>query len=158
MTDVTVSLHVDTAAANLSIDEVKTKADAAVQQWRIQRMEIIQGVRETITLISTTMSTYRQFMSVIGAQVDTFYSALIGMTLSTISMLLSLATAAAATGVFATAAVIMGSIAVGLNIILIGKLIAEKEATTGMFSKMGAAVGSAIGEGLSNISPLGGRF
>lgn len=153
---VTIFLDVNTQDANASIEEVEARADAVTKAWRLKRVEIIQSVRETISLISSMISTYQQFMSVIGAQVDPFFSALIGMTLSTISMMLSISASLALTGVGAYAAFIIGGIGIGLNLILMAKLIAEKEATDQTFSKIGRQIGALIGQGLSNMSPLGG--
>ena len=147
--DITVAVH--TEEADASIEATKAKADATVEQWRLDRMEIIQGVRESITLISTMMSSYRQFMSIIGAQVDPFYSALIGMTLSTISMLLSLSAVLALTVVWAPVAVVIASIGIGLQIATLVKLIKDKADTSGTFNNLNNRIAgniARIGKGM----------
>ncbi len=158
MADITITLGVDMTEVNnasVDVDAVKEKSDAVVKEWRLRRMEIIQGVREGITLVSSMMSSYRQFMGIVGAQIDPFFSALISMTLSTISMILSVAAGLAATGVYAWAAGILGSVAIAMNVTLIAKLLIEKEQQTQVFSKMGAQIGASLIAGLSEQTILG---
>jgi hypothetical protein len=131
---VMIMIGVDTSEAENKIDRLMVKADAAVEKAKLDRAVIIQHVREAVTLMSQTWSTYRQFMNLIGAQVDTFYSALIGMTLSTVSMMLSMSAALAATGIGGAAALLIGSIAIGLNVAMISKLLVEKAEAMGMFN------------------------
>jgi len=124
--DVTVGIVVDSVQAQLAIKDIMEQAAAATKEWKTRRAEIISGIRQTMTMISSLMSSFRQAMSLIGEQIDPFFSALIGMVLSTVSMLLSVATGLAATGPIgsAAAAVVLG-IAISLNILTTGKLIAD---------------------------------
>ena len=135
---VTIYIDVDSTDANTSIDDVKEKADAATREWRMRRLEIIQGIRETISLMSQAWGTFRQFVSLVGGQIDPFYGALIGMTLSTISMMLSLASALSTTVVGVPYAIILGAVAIELNVLMMGKLIKDKLDTMSKFSTMKA--------------------
>ena len=146
---------VDTSQAEASIEATKAKADAAVEEWRIRRLEIVQGVREAMTLISTSYATFVQFMQVIGAQIDPFYSALISLALSTVSMMLSISAAMAATVVGIPASVIIGGIAVTLNALLIAKLLYEKALSIEAFNMDKWAIGAAQQSGMGTF---GGGF
>ena len=145
---VSVSLQVETTQTEASITATKEKSDAAVKEWRLRRMEIVQGVREAMTLISTSYSTFTQFMQVIGAQIDPFYSALIGLALSTVSMMLSMSAALAATGVGIPAAVIIGGIAITLNAMLIAKLLYEKAVSIEAFNLEKWSIGASQQSGM----------
>lgn len=130
------TVDVSTAAAEANIERMKAQADAAVQKWRLQRVEIIQGIRETMTLLSSMMTSASQVMTLIGQQIDPFFSALIGMTLSTISMMLSMSAALSATVIGVPAALLIGSIAIGLNLVLLMKLLKDKAETMTFFTDM----------------------
>ena len=145
---VEITVAVNTLEAENSIEATQTKADAAVKEWRIKRLEIIQGVREAMTLISTSYATFTQFMQVIGAQIDPFYSALISLALSTVSMMISISAALAATGVGIPASVVIGGIAIVLNAILIAKLLGEKAIAIEAFNLEKWAIGAAQQSGM----------
>jgi len=153
---VTIHIGVDKTEADADIEAVKARSDAVVKEWRIRRMEIIQGVREAVTLMSTMMSSFRQFMTLVGAQVDPFFSALIGMTLSTISMILSVSAGLAATGVFAAAALALGTIAISMNVLVMSKLINDRTGILDQFRDMIPQISGEILKGLGSLTPLGG--
>lgn len=127
MSDITVGLIVDTVQAQLAIQDIVAQGEAATKDWARKRQMIISGIRQTMSMISSLMSSFRQAMSLIGQQIDPFYSALIGMVISTVSMLLSIGAGLAATGPIAGAAgaVVIG-IAIGLNILTTAKLVADQ--------------------------------
>ena len=78
------------AAFRAVLDEV-TKAAAEA------RRKIMSEISQVTASISTMMTAYSQIMHLLGMQADAFYAALIGMTLSTVSMLISIASALATT-------------------------------------------------------------
>jgi len=145
---VMIFLGVDTSEAEAKIDAVMKKADDATEKARIQRLEIIQGVRESLTLITTSYATFTQFMRVIGAQIDPFYSALISLALSTASMMLSISAGMAATVVGIPASIIIGSLAVIINTALIAKLLYEKGVAIEAFNLAKWSVGAAQQSGM----------
>lgn len=152
---VMIFLGMDTSEADAKTDASIAKSDAATERARIQRLEIIQGVRESLTLISTSYATFTQFMRVVGGSIDPFYSALIGMSLSMVSMMISMASALAATGVGIPAAVVIGGIAIVLQSMLIAKLIGDKAIAMEAFNLDKWAVGAAQQSG---IGTFGGGF
>ncbi len=105
--------------------KVKSLQDAINQQardWQIQRNKLMREIREGFMLVSSLMMSFRQVMGIIGAQIDPFFSALVGLVLSTTSMLISSATVLAATGIGGVAAAIMFGIAISFNILSLAKL------------------------------------
>ena len=152
---VTIHIDVDTTQAETSIDAVKAKADEVTRQWKIDRALLIQQVREGFMLISQIWSSFRQGMALFGQQIDPFFSALIGMVLSTTSMLISAATVLTGTGVGAAMGAVLFGVAVGFNIVSIAKLIADKQATDGILDSISQGL-SNITSGRQNQSGLGG--
>ena len=148
---VMIFLGINTDEVDASIEATQAKADATVAFWRRSRQEILSGIRNTMTMLSTMMSSFRVAMSIIGAQIDPFFSALIGMTLSTVSMMLSLSAALAVTGVGFSAAMLLASIAVGLNIALMGKLINDKTLILKMFKESFQETNVAFASGLTGV-------
>ena len=124
---VTFAITADTTAAFASIAELQAAIDEQAREARIHRNKLMREIREGFMLISQMMSSFRQAMSLIGAQVDPFFSALIGMVLSTTSMLISAATTLALTGIGGIAAAILFGIAVSFNILTTAKLISDQE-------------------------------
>ena len=152
---VTIIVGVDTTQAEAGIDAVKARADAIVKQWKIDRAILVQQIREGFTLISQLWSTFRQAMSLFGQQIDPFYSALVGMVLSTTSMLISSATAISATILGAPVGAILFGVAISFNILTLAKLIADKQATDGILTSVSQSL-SNITSGRPNMSGLGG--
>ena len=150
---VEITVAVNTVEADASIEAVKARSDAVVKEWRLRRVEIIQGVREAITLISTMMSSLRMAMNLFGEQLDPFYSTLISMVLSTASMILSAGTALAASGIGAGLALVPFSVGLSFNIVTMGKLIADKAYSMGMFDKIQSDIA-----GFGAPSKIGGGF
>jgi len=130
---VTIYLGMDTTEAEANIESVKAQADAVVKQWKIDRAILVQQVREGFTLISQMWSTFRQGMSLFGQTIDPFFSAMVGMVLSTTSMLISSATAISATVLGAPVGAILFGVAVSFNILTMAKLIGDKAETMGLF-------------------------
>ena len=131
-----VFIDVDSAAATAEIAAIKAKTDEVVRQWKIDRTILIQQIREAFTLISQLMSSFRQAMSLFGQQIDPFFSALIGMVFALTSMLISSAAVLKATILGAPVGAIIFGLAVAFNILTIGKLLADKEASDGIISNM----------------------
>jgi hypothetical protein len=131
------------------IEDVDAQMDAVVVKWKMTRKEIMTGLRITLNTISSMITSYREAMSLIGMNVDPFFSALIGMVVSTVSMLLALSTALAASGVGAAAAGVMLSIAIGLNIVTLGKLVADKILVTRQMNE--------IEQRMAGLAPVGQR-
>jgi len=132
--NVTLGIDIDTSAADASIDNLMTRCDEVTRKAIDAHKTVMQKVRQGMTMISSMMSSFHQAMSLFGLQVDSFYGALIGMTLSTISMILSIAAGLAVTGVGIPASVALMAVAVGLNILTIGKLISDKMHTEGIWN------------------------
>ena len=122
----TIGVDVDTSAAHTNLAELQTAIDQQARDMRIHRNTLIRQIREGFTLISSLMSSFRQAMSLMGAQIDPFFSALIGMVLSTTSMLISAGTTLAATGIGGVAGAIILGLAISFNILTLGKLIDDK--------------------------------
>ena len=148
---VTIHIDVDATQAEAEIDAVKAQADAVTKQWKIDRAILIQQVREGFTLISQMWSTFRQGMALFGQQIDPFFGALVGMVLSTTSMLISSATAISATVLGAPVGAILFGVAIGFNILSLGKLVADKAATMGMFDNINQEISrmTSIGRGVT---------
>ena len=126
MSDITVGLIVDTVQAQLAIQDIVAQGEAATQDWARKRQMIISGIRQTMSMISSLMSSFRQAMSLIGQQIDPFFSALIGMVISTVSMLLSVGAGMVGTGIGSAAGAVVIGIAVALNILTTAKLVADQ--------------------------------
>ena len=133
---VTIRLDVDATAALASIDDVKAQADEQARQWAIQRNTMLRQIREGFTLISQLMSTVQQAFSLFGAQIDPFYSALIGMVLSTASMLLSAASVLSATVLGAPVGAVLFGVAIAFQILTLGKIVADKITSEGVIAQM----------------------
>jgi len=151
--DVTIRVHVDTTEVESSIAATQAQADAAVKEWRMRRMEIIQGVREGLTLISSMMSSFRMAMSLLGQQIDPFFSSLVSMVIATTSMILSAATVISGTGIGATIGAYMFAVAMTFNLITLGKLVADKAHTMGLFDNIDRQISMA-----GQRTPIGGSF
>ena len=123
---VTFAITADTTEAFASIAELQEAIDQQARDARIHRNTLMRQIREGFTLISSLMSSFRQAMSLIGAQIDPFFSALIGLVLSTTSMLISSATTLAGTGIGVAAAAIILGLAISFNILTLGKLASDK--------------------------------
>ena len=87
-------------------------------------------------MISQLMSAVRQAFTLFGQQIDPFFGALIGMVLSTASMLISSATTLALTGIGGAAAAVIFGLAVGFQVLTMGKLLADKASTMKWFTQM----------------------
>ncbi len=133
---VIIPVVAETSAAHASLTELQEAIDQQARDWKIQRNTLMRQIREGFTLISSLMISFRQVMSILGAQIDPFFSALSGMVLSTTSMLISSATALAGTGVGAVAAAIMLGIAISFNIITTAQLVSDKFNIAEAFSAM----------------------
>ena len=119
--------------------EVKALQDAIneqARQWKIDRNTLLREVREGFMLISSLMSSFRQAMSLIGAQMDPFFSALVGMVLSTTSMLISAATVLTGTGIGAAVGAVLFGLAIAFNLLTLAKLVADKEEIQQGFKSM----------------------
>lgn len=145
---------VNTKDANMSIDEVMRRGKQAMTEWERTRKQIMMGIRITMNTISMMMSSYREAMSLIGMNMDPFFSALIGMVVSTVSMLLAVSTALAATGIGAAAAAVTLSIAIGLSVVTVGKLVADKAITMGIMDRLETRMRHFE----SQRTPIGGSF
>lgn len=132
------AIIMDTSDAFMKIKELQDAIDQQAREWAIQRNTLLRQIREGFTLISSLMSSFRQAMSLFGAQIDPYYSALIGMVLSTTSMLLSAATTLALTGIGGVAAAIILGLAISFNILTVAKLTADKRASDSSFGMISA--------------------
>lgn len=155
-----VWVSIEQSEAEAKLQRLKDIALEAVQAAKQARKEVMQEVRLAMNAISGMLSNFSQVMSLLGMQSDAFFAALIGMTLSTISMLISISTALAATGVGIPASVYIMAIAAGLNAIAIAKLIADKVHTSGLWAEMQRAAQKGIytHRHTGPIIPTGGGF
>ena len=126
---VEISLAVDTSNANAEIDAVAAKAETVVKDWHLQRRLIISELQQTVSTISRMIGMARQVLSIFGAAIPPFYSALISMVMSTVATLLSIAGALATTGVGIPASVAISVVAIGINAVLIAQLIKDQQET-----------------------------
>ena len=133
---VTIPITADSTAAFASIAELQAAIDEQARDWKADRNTLLREIREGFALISSLMSSFRQAMSLIGAQIDPFYSALIGMVLSTASMLISAATTLALTGIGGVAAAIILGIAISFQILTTAKLVSDQFEIAEAFSAM----------------------
>ena len=157
---VEIGITIDTSEAQMSIEEVQARADEVTKEWRINRNTILRQVREGFTMISSLMSSFRQAMSLMGQQIDPFFSALIGMVLSTASMLISSATTLAMTGIGGAAAAVILGIAISFQILTLGKLLADKLEIKADFSSIHAQMKAMENKARETgpRGPLGGSF
>ncbi len=156
MSDITIFLGMNADAAFRTVAEVKAKIDEMTEKAKIARALVIQQIREGFFLISTLMSSMRQAMTLFGQQIDPFFSALVGMVLSTTSMLISSATALSATVIGIPVGAILFGVAISFNILTIGKLIADKEKTDGILTSLSQAIASGAGATRQAPGGLGG--
>ena len=133
---VTFAITADTTEAFASITELQAAIDQQARDMRIHRNTLIRQLREGFTLISSLMSSFRQAMSLIGAQMDPFFSALVGLVLSTTSMLLSASTTLAMTGIGGVAAAIILGLAISFNILTLAQLADDKFEISRAFTSM----------------------
>ena len=160
MSNVTIAIDADTSAAFAKITALMVQADEATKAAVAARRKIMTEISTATAAISTMMSSFSMAMTLIGGQVDAFYGALIGMTLSTVSMMISIATGLAATGVGIPASVIIMGIALTLNVLTIAKLINDKMHTEGIWNELRriAQKGIYIHSGKTGVNPIGGMF
>ena len=144
MSDINVSLIMDTVQAQLAIQDIVAQGEAATKDWARKRQMIISGIRQTMTMVSSLMSSFRMAMSLIGQQIDPFFSTLIGMVISTVSMLLSVGAGLVGTGIGAAAGAVVIGIAVGINILTTAKLIADQLEIKADFTAMREAIAESI--------------
>jgi len=149
---------VDTSDPEAKLNRVKALALEAVQKAKEARRKVMQQVSLALTSISSMMANFSMVMNLLGQQSDAFFSALIGMTLSTISMLISVSIALAATGVGAGAAAIIGAIAVALQTVVIAKLIVDKVHSSGLWQQITRASFAALAQHQRGQTQMGGAF
>lgn len=130
---VVISIDVDTTAARAKIDSLMKMADAQVKSWKLKRDEVIRSIRTGMTLISSFVSSARMALSLVGQQIDPFFSSLIAMVMSTVSMMLSISSAVSVTILGAPIGAIMAGAAIGLNVLTTAKLIADQAKITNNF-------------------------
>lgn len=158
--NVTLGVSVDTSQAQVELSTLMKQVDAATIQAREARRKILREISMATAAVSSMLSSFSMAMSLIGGQVDAFYGALIGMTLSTISMIISIATGLAATGVGIPAAAILMSVALFLNVATLTKLINEKLHNEGIWHDIlvSANIASRDFAKTGPRTPTGGSF
>ena len=134
--NVSVKADLQTAEAEAKLLRLQGLATETVQKGKEARRKVMQDVSMAMTNISTMMSSFSMAMHLLGSQVDAFYGALIGMTLSTISMMISSAAGLAATGVGIPASIIVLGIAATLQSLTILKLVNDKLHSEGVFKNL----------------------
>ena len=92
-------------------------------------------------------------MSLLGQQIDPFFSSLVSMVIATTSMILSAATVISGTGIGATIGAYMFAVAMTFNLITLGKLVADKAHTMGLFDNIDRQISMA-----GQRTPIGGSF
>ena len=157
---VTIAIVADTTEALAEIERFRAAADEAVGRAKEARKEIMTQVRSGLSAISQMMTSFSLAMHLIGANVDAFYGALIGMTLSTISMLISVATGLAATVIGIPASAIVFGIAATIQMITMEKLIFDKMHTEGIIEGLEKAVTKGVYtyRQVSGVQPVTGGF
>ena len=133
---ITIPITADTTGAFASIAELQEAIDQQARDAKIHRNTLLRNIREGYMLISQMMSSFRQAMSLIGAQIDPFYSALIGMVLSTTSMLISSASVLSATVLGAPVGAILFGLAIAFNILTTAQLVSDQLGIAEAFSAM----------------------
>jgi hypothetical protein len=136
-------------ATSADIEEVDKQMDAVVEEWKIKRQVIINGIRQSLSAISSMMSSFTQAMNLVGAAIDPFFSSLIGMVTSTVSMMLGISAGLASTVVGSSVAVVIASIALYMQGILFAKLVIDKINTTRQMNEIMQAV--------AGLAPVGQR-
>jgi len=153
MSDVIIKVGVDTTEVDSSIEATAAKADEVVKTWATQRRTIMSQVREAMSNISSLISSFREAISLMGAQIDPFFDVILGMVSATISMLLAVAAAYSATIIGAPWAIVIAAIALGLSAFSFGQTMASKAILAASFADMNAKLSMA-----GQRSPLGGSF
>lgn len=133
---VTIAIMTDTSEGFAEIERYKAVLDETVRKAREARTEIMKNVRAGLSAISQMMTSFSLAMHLLGGTIDAFYAALIGMTLSTISMMLSVAAGLAATVVGIPASVIVFGVAATIQMITMEKLIIDKMHTEGIVAEL----------------------
>jgi hypothetical protein len=136
-------------ATSADIEEVDKQMDAVAEEWKIKRQVIINGIRQSLSAISSMMSSFTQAMNLVGAAIDPFFSSLIGMVTSTVSMMLGISAGLASTVVGSSVAVVIASIALYMQGILFAKLVIDKINTTRQMNEIMQAV--------AGLAPVGQR-
>jgi len=121
--EVTIGINVDTTQANAQIMAVSGRVKEVVNEWFYARQTIIREIQTTVSQVSQAISLARQTISIVGETLDPFFSSLLTMVMSSVSTLLSIAAAMAATGVGIPASVAIGIIALGLNAVQTAKIL-----------------------------------
>jgi len=124
--DVTLTLNLNSSLVKADIENLRKQAEAVTKEWAQERRAIIMSVQQTISYINRAVSMYRQVLQLMDANIDPFFSALLGMVTSTVSMMLSVATALTSSIVGAPLGAYVGAIAIGLNIATTAKLMRDK--------------------------------
>ena len=138
-----IFLGLETSEAEAKLQRLKVIADEVVKKAKEARAQVMREVRIAMNAISIMLTNFTQAMSLIGFQADAFYTALIGMVLSTISMLMSVSAALAATGFGAAVAGYVMAIAVGLQVVAIAKLTIDKIHSSGLWAQIVQSAGEA---------------
>lgn len=148
----------DTSDPEAKLNRVKALALETVEEAKRARREVMQQVSMAMANISSMMASYSVVMSLMGAQSDAFFSALIGMTLSTISMLISISVALAATTVGIPASVYIMGVAASLNALAIAKLVVDKIHSSGLWDQITAGAHRAEAQFQQGQARIGGGF
>ena len=155
---VEVKADLKTEGAEAKLLRLQGLATETVQKGKEARRKVMQEVSLAMTNISSMMSSFSMAMHLMGSQVDAFYGALIGMTLSTISMMISIAAGLASTGVGIPASVIIMGIAATLQIMTILKLVDDKLHSEGIWNRLvkDAQAATTKFAGARRRAPMGG--
>lgn len=153
MTDVTITVGVDATQAQAELEQLEAQTDAVVRDWAEKRRTILSQVREAFYSVQSLISSFRMALSLFGDQIHPFYDALFSIVASTVSLLLSVAAAFTSSVILSPYAVVIAGIAIGLNILTWGKLVADKAAIMASFADMKAQLSFG-----GQRTPIGGSF
>lgn len=138
---VTIGLEVDSSQASAELSAIQQRADKVTREWAVNRNTILRQIRESYTMISSLVGSFRQAMSLFNAQIDPFYDALLNVVMSTVSMLISAASTLASTGIGGAAAAVVMAIAISFNILTTAKLIEDRFGVSQSLKQITAELG-----------------
>ncbi len=116
VSDVNVTIGVDTTAAIGDIEDVKGRIDTVVRLWNENRREIMLGLSIVNNLMSVTTRIANKVTDETGRALVKVLNSLLAVVSNTVSVLIATATAYAATGILAPIAAALAAFTAGFSV------------------------------------------
>ena len=123
--DLTVRLGLDLDQADADLGNWVNKLDGVTQKAREVRDEVYRTISTAMRGIQQMIQAIRLVPQILGMTLDPLQSALLSTVSATVALITSMAVITASTGILAWVGVILGAVAVGIQISSTTKIYAE---------------------------------